>query len=1445
MRHLRVGLVLLLVASVYVVPSLAQDKSIIVGRVLDQYGNGLSGVTVLLHNDALNTTRTATTARDGSYLFEGVTPAGGFKICIPEIASKDKKAPSNWCVPSVKFKNNPLQNPLRTEVQGATRALPSFIQLPASAENLGDDTFASQVVETPGGGSIEINTALLASSLSLHYGGTQDIPSPSGASSGQSTPPSAGGTTSAASARTKTGKAPVALSDSVIYSTVPLDYYSTSESSVISGGGNQINGLAEQSASGQGVGIPAVNELRELPFFNRNFLVLGLLAPSTHDVPAGSELQDATFSISGQRPNTNLFLLDGMDNTAAGNHQAIPFQVNDAIQEFRVVTATADAQFGNTLGGIVNVVTQRGGTQFHGSLFGYFASSSLDASSPLSVYGGSGFDQAAAFAGPVNAQPVVPKGTSPIDIYEPLNYNQYVATVQSLNILNNTHFCTAPNTTYGSPACLQRFDPAAILATNDSRNQPFSSQQFGGRAGGAIGRGPNKKWFWFGDYEGTRIDNPNPIFERVPSAYDKTQWSNIFTTPGQQGYSDAKLAQHVLALYPQSNVQAIPNVLEFYRGLAPNYTNVSNYLGRIDFDQSEKTSWNARYNLQQLSQLHDDFLPSSQTYPGNGAVRDALNQNAVLTLSHELSSGVTNVLRGGFTRFQVTETPQDATFDESKLGLPSGSMRTYLLSGFDPQYSGATPNNLGAMAGWTDALWLPLYQHQTAQPYNSAVAPSLDGLFPFARLGAPLSAPGQRQDSEIELVDNLTASKGKHLLQGGIQISWLQNLFTNGGFSRGFMVSSDIGEFTVDDTTDLGTGLPSFASPSFDYAAAQPAPFNTKFHSYTIGGYFQDKWRIRPNLTLNLGLRYEFFSPPSEYSHKIWNYDPIANGLVKQDGSAVLNTFGDACGTGQKNNRYPYLLYPNRSYYPSAGALLPWNCQTSGNGNFLVSSKTNFEPRVGLAWSSSSGTTVLRAGFGIFYDQMPASYFASLGFNRPTAYSQSNPQTTYDQNALYFFGLQKGLGNSSLAGIPAQSLSQPASVPFGINAIDPQHFSNPMNKQVSASVQHQVTRQLSAEAAYIGTFMNNLPVTTNTNFNNEWFCTTSRPYCDPFSFVPIFTLSNQGYGSYNAFLIRVKTNGWHGLQLQAGYTFSKALDNASGAVQPLIPEPLLSQTQIVQNIGFANPVAYSLGQNPYLSAAFKFTSLGTNPFGIGSLAANVAAMSGLLTQGLTTTGNGQVHVTPYSIPQDPYNFLANDYGRSDYDQSNRFVLEYTWNIPVRGNSNWVRGWMLSSVFVAQSGQPFTIFSGPIGGELTQRVSLTGPVGTTGNPQAYIGNLNSIVMPSSGCADQPAAHSPYTITGGKGLFSGTAGTPCAGDSARNQFTGPAYVDYDMAVQKTFKVREAMSLLFRAESYNLFNHPNYYNPISTISLDGVDVYSQFGQIKSAHNSRAFQFAARLNW
>src|SRR3954470_14226332 len=187
----------------------------------------------------------------------------------------------------------------------------------------------------------------------------------------------------------------------------------------------------EKKIEGQGVrnetvstamsGVITGDQLRTLPLYNRNFLVLGLITPNTHDSEQGSELGSASFSVNGQRPSSNNFLLDGADNVASSSNQAIPFQVNDSIQEFRLTSSTANAEYGRADGGTVNVVTRRGGNAFHGSAYGYFGSDTLNGDGALSSYSNTTFDKAASYAGDptVRTLPIIS------EIF-PLRYNDYV-----------------------------------------------------------------------------------------------------------------------------------------------------------------------------------------------------------------------------------------------------------------------------------------------------------------------------------------------------------------------------------------------------------------------------------------------------------------------------------------------------------------------------------------------------------------------------------------------------------------------------------------------------------------------------------------------------------------------------------------------------------------------------------------------------------------------------------------------------------------------------------------------------------------------------------------------------------------------------------------------------------------------------------------------------------
>ncbi|MGH9556103.1 MAG: hypothetical protein ACRD2Y_09815, partial [Terriglobales bacterium] len=605
--------------------------------------------------------------------------------------------------------------------------------------------------------------------------------------------------------------------------------------------------------------------------------------------------------------------------------------------------------------------------------------------------------------------------------------------------------------------------------------------------------------------------------------YDPLGTGNFLFGPADPNYV---LAQNVLSLFPTSNVVAVPGVLEFFRGEAPNYTNVHNLVLRSDYAASDHDSWTVRYVGQKLDQLHDATLPATGSYPGNGAFRDALNQNLVISYSRTFSPTVINEFRVGFNRFNVEEKAQDRTFDASALGFGRSEMPTFFLNGIDTQSSGATPGVSGAYTVWIDCC---------------NMFPTMDFLFPMARLGAPLGAPTDRKDTTLFAADNLSVSFGKHSLKLGGEFRHLRNEVLNNAFRRGFVYSANIGEFTSNSEScneNCGgfgfLGDPFFSAPSFDFAQFVDESYQGEFRSWAAAGYLQDTWRFHPRWTLNFGVRYEYFSPMKERGDRIWNYDAAANGLVQQGRTGpVLDPYGNTCGTipttydsvPESFSNFPVAI---NQLTGTQALILPqgWTCQNTGNGEIINSDANNIAARGGMAWDMfGDGKTVLRFGIGLYFDQLPASSIAPLMFNRPMT----------EQNAIFgrvfdFFGDtflrcpgfngQCGLGNSLLD--PAvqsatffdlfgnnnpNSFYSAAQQPFAITARDSAHSDTPYTRQISASVQQQVTSHLAFEVAYIGTSGKQLPVIYNQNFQKEWDRTAL--WADNFAFTPIFTMTNR------------------------------------------------------------------------------------------------------------------------------------------------------------------------------------------------------------------------------------------------------------------------------------------------------------------------------------------------
>jgi hypothetical protein len=355
------------------------------------------------------------------------------------------------------------------------------------------------------------------------------------------------------------------------------------------------------------------------------------------------------------------------------------------------------------------------------------------------------------------------------------------------------------------------------------------------------------------------------------------------------------------------------------------------------------------------------------------------------------------------------------------------------------------------------------------------------------------------------------------------------------------------------------------------------------------------------------------------------------------------------------------------------------------------------------------------------------------------------------------------------------------------------------------SVEHELTPSLGMQVAYVGTKGTHLQLTENMNqpFVTNGFYGAVKPFPRLPSGSPIIPVECQapnpacpygtinqvnsvGNSNYNALWITVNKHMSHGLELLGSYTYAKSLDYNSLST---------GETYFIQNV--------------------------YNPRG--------------------------------------------DYGPSEFDARHRFVLSGIYELPFKSN-RLVSGWQVGIIAQAQSGNPVnpTLAIGPGAGiSLTVRPDLLAGVSATGNPSQYFSNAvlcepfngtpsgTAPAIPACGSTPNAAFAVPCTFnstpaTPGKNNYPIVPGSCHPGTMGRNAIVGPDFVNADFSVTKTTKITERFSLQFRAEMFDLFNHPNFGNPVLTATS------SSFGRITSTRfptgdfgSSRQIQFALKLQF
>ena len=560
--------------------------------------------------------------------------------------------------------------------------------------------------------------------------------------------------------------------------------------------------------------------------------------------------------------------------------------------------------------------------------------------------------------------------------------------------------------------------------------------------GGSVG-GPLRKdkAFFFGNYEALR---------------DRTGLSNVATVPN----ADARVGNvpglpapipavkpYLDALYPLPNGQVFSDGTGFYTSAPTKKSDQDYFLTRFDYTISDKDSIFARYNSEWGRLLSPDLIPLF-----------AENDNShsqVLTIEEKRTyARFMNVARFGFTRAR--------TFTTDNPVVP-----------FDP--------NLRFLAN-RDIVGQITF---SASTFGGAVSSS----------GSSQSVDRRFVVNDFDGSDQVFLFRGAHSFQFGADVQRIQHNENFQNNERATYIFPDLMSFLLGKPSRFTAPVPPSATTSGDATKA--------YRQIYFAGYVQDDYKVRKNLTLNLGLRYEIMTVPVESSgNRISNFRTH----VDSRGFTVVDT------------------------QPTLGGPSPL-CPTCPVGSFFQGNHDTFAPRLGFAWDiAGDGKTAVRGGTGVFYDSIESEFRFFTANNGP------------------FFGLSQvnngpfPLGFSNSAGNP------PLAAPDGLNYF----LKVPTRLTYSLSVQRQVTPSTVFSIGYSGSSAYHL--TRNTD-NNSAVPTTLLPdgtvtYSrGALRLNPavgnsriISTDSNSSYHSLQTdFTQRVK----YGLRSKISYTFSKSIDDTS------------------------------------------------------------------------------------------------------------------------------------------------------------------------------------------------------------------------------------------------------------------------------------------------------------
>ena len=1126
--------------------------------------------------------------------------------------------------------------------------------------------------------------------------------------------------------------------------------------------------LQTQNASvGQVVNSKEVNDL---PLNGRNFTFLAQLGAgvNTPEADTRGNAASGAFSANGLRPAQNNYLLDGIDN----NSNAVDFLNGtnfvvlppvDAISEFKVQTSDYSAQFGRAGGAIMNATMKSGTNQFHGTAWEFVRNDKFDAADwfedEVGIPGNKGEFRQNQFGGTLGG-PIIKNKVFFFGDYEGLRRRQGEVSTSSVP--------TAGEVSSGFTNLTDIINGQSGTQTDD------------------LGRSfPNGTVFDPATLRTVTANSVDPVtgMTATTTGYVRDPFSTCALTTVTYTLAACGLNQlpagridanavKILGLYPAANTG----------GITSNYTssplgteNRNAFDARVDFNRGDKDQIFAAFHFVNDPQ----FIPGPFKGIADGGsfiegIQTANSTAPVLSWTHTISPTSVNEARIGYSRLGTSRTgpvPSDS-------GIPG----QYGIQGI-PQF---------ALNGGLPAF----------------------GIAGLNTIGSNNYLPSVETSETTQAADNFTKTYGKHTFKMGIEYQRVRYATLQPPFSHGqFNFDGDYTEIPGGQSDDTGmaqmvltpgptslVGVPG-AAP-YDGGSDQIYASNnarTDDGKNYWGAYFEDDFKVSPKLTVNLGLRWDYFGQTFERFGAQANLIPGINGAaatylipIQRENSVLSPSFLQ--DTANDNYTYTNSAGATETYVGT-----PINIVYTRQRGLGTSQRDNLGPRIGFAYQASS-KLVVRGGYGMFYNGFEnRGYGPNIGENYPFQFGftpgATNSETPINAATFpslagtacaNFFAFESGFTCTPLdpALVGAAGL--------GFHSIQ-YNYKTPYTQGWNMTFQYEVTPNTTVTMAYVGNTTRHIEVFPGTN-NVNAITPVSGAISQLYLALPLFGQGSsydatEGSSYYNSLQATVEKRFSQGLTFLGTYTFGRARSDTGDLLNGGVGE------------GHRAPTLAGFGiQGDYQDADYDIR--------------NVVHFSGI-----------------YELPFGK----GKAFGKDTSGAANQII----------------GGWSMQWIATIQGGQPLTIgcpdgTTGSLGCTafiipgVNRHGSMTNPATSNDRHSGFL-NAAAFTQPC-----QPGTTTPtgcVTVPDNLSLLGG-------GDS---QVSGPGITAFDYSLFKNFKLTERFGLQFRSEFFNILNHPTFDPPnfggngVTSVPNSGTYNNVNFGDIGATRfpskDARQIQFALKL--